>query len=609
MRCAAAGVYTTNKVCGAPIKVDRAHLADGYAQAIVVNSGNANTCAANGVALAEECCALVGKALNMDEKDVLPASTGVIGQPMVIDPFARGIPAAAEKLAATAQGSTDAATAIMTTDTHKKEYAIQFELGGKVCTVGAIGKGSGMIAPNMATMLAFYTTDAAVSPILLEKALKTVVPGTYNQMSVDLDTSTNDTLIIMASGLAGNPEICEENADYAAFVAALTAIAEHMCAEHAGDGEGATHLTTCEVTHAPDLKTARAVSRSVVCSNLFKAAVFGRDANWGRILCAIGYTPGDFSIDKVCVWLSSKAGEVYVCENAAYHPYSEDEAAKVLAEHDILVKVDMGTGEASAKAWGCDLTYDMINETLKNAVMNDLVTLTLLGVRVVLVHGGGPAINEMLKKVGVESHFANGLRVTDDATMEIVQQVLAGKVNKDLVAKLRGRGVGLCGMDGQMLRCTELDPQLGHVGEIVHVDATLIESLLDGGFIPVIATVGMDDLGQAYNINADTAAAQIAIALKAEKLVSMTDIAGLLRDKEDETTLIPEVEVTEIEGYKSAGIIAGGMIPKIGGMADAIYQGVHEAVIIDGRVPHSILLELFSDRGSGTRFYRRSHRE
>ena len=240
----------------------------------------------------------------------------------------------------------------------------------------------------------------------------------------------------------------------------------------------------------------------------------------------------------------------------------------------------------------------MINESLKNAVMNDLVTLTLLGVRVVLVHGGGPAINEMLKKVGVESHFANGLRVTDDATMEIVQQVLAGKVNKDLVAKLRGRGVGLCGMDGQMLRCTELDPQLGHVGEIVHVDATLIESLLDGGFIPVIATVGMDDLGQAYNVNADTAAAQIAIALKAEKL-----------DKEDETTLIPEVEVTEIEGYKSAGIIAGGMIPKIGGMADAIYQGVHEAVIIDGRVPHSILLELFSDRGSGTRFYRRSHRE
>ena len=360
VRCAAAGVYTTNKVYGAPIKVDRAHLVDGHAQAVLVNSGNANTCAANGVDLANECCALVAQQLGIAAEDVLPASTGVIGQPMTIDPFARGIPAAAARLLASAEGSNEAAKAIMTTDTYEKEYAIEFELAGKTCRLGAIGKGSGMIAPNMATMLAFYTTDAAVSPALLEKALKTVVPGTYNQMSVDLDTSTNDTLIIMASGLAGNPEITEENADYDAFVAALTAIAEHMCAEHAGDGEGATHLITCEVTHAPDLKTARAVSRSVVCSNLFKAAVFGRDANWGRILCAIGYTPGDFSIEKVCVWLSSKAGEVYVCENAAYHPYSEEEAAKVLAEHDVLVKVDMGTGDASAKAWGCDLTYDYV---------------------------------------------------------------------------------------------------------------------------------------------------------------------------------------------------------------------------------------------------------
>lgn len=251
----------------------------------------------------------------------------------------------------------------------------------------------------------------------------------------------------------------------------------------------------------------------------------------------------------------------------------------------------------------------MVNETLKNAVMNDLVTLTLLGVRVVLVHGGGPAINDMLDKVGVESHFEGGLRVTDGPTMEIVQQVLAGKVNKDLVAKLHGRGVGLCGMDGQMLRCTQKDERLGYVGEIQQVDTTLINNLLDSGFIPVIATVGMDDEGNPYNVNADTAAARIAIALKAEKLVSMTDIAGLLRDKNDESTLIPEVEVSEIEGYKAAGIIAGGMIPKIGGMADAIYQGVHEAVIIDGRVLHSILLEMFSDRGSGTLFYRRRGRE
>ncbi len=360
VRCAAAGVFTTNKVYGAPIKVDRAHLADGFAQAIVVNSGNANTCAANGVDLANQCCALAAQALDVAAEDVLPASTGVIGQPMVIDPFARGIPEAAKLLERSAAGSSLAAKAIMTTDTYEKEYAIEFTLGGKTCRLGAIGKGSGMIAPNMATMLAFYTTDAAVSPALLQKALRQVVPTTYNQMSVDLDTSTNDTLLLLASGLAGNAPVVSEGEDYDAFAAALAAVAEHMVALHASDGEGATHLITCEVTSAPDHATARAIAKSVVCSNLFKAAVFGRDANWGRILCAIGYTPGDFSVDHVSVRIASAAGEVFVCENAAYHPFSEEEALAVLGEHDILVKVDMGIGNASGKAWGCDLTYDYV---------------------------------------------------------------------------------------------------------------------------------------------------------------------------------------------------------------------------------------------------------
>jgi glutamate N-acetyltransferase/amino-acid N-acetyltransferase len=360
VRCAAAGVFTTNKVCGAPVKVDRAHLVDGHAQAILVNSGNANTCAANGVDLANACCDLAAQALGIPAADVLPASTGVIGQPMTITPFASGIPAVAKVLSADAAGSNAAAKAIMTTDTTEKEFALQFTLGGKTCTLGAIGKGSGMIAPNMATMLEFYTTDAAISPEMLHQALVTVVPDTYHQMSVDLDTSTNDTLIVMASGLAGNAEITEENDDYRVFLTALKTIAEHMCALHASDGEGASHLITCEVTGAKNITVARAVAKSVVCSNLFKAAVFGRDANWGRILCAIGYTPGDFSVDHVCVRLASAAGEVYVCENAAYHPFSEEEAAKVLAEHDILVKIDMGEGSAEAKAWGCDLTYDYV---------------------------------------------------------------------------------------------------------------------------------------------------------------------------------------------------------------------------------------------------------
>ena len=333
VRCAGAGCYTTNKVYGAPITVDREHLKDGYAQAIVVNSGNANTCAPNGIELAKETCEIVAKELGISADDVLPSSTGVIGQAMSSEPFAKGIPEAAAKLAATEAGSHDAATAIMTTDTHSKEVSIEFTIGGKTCRMGAIAKGSGMIHPNMATMLLFITTDA--------------------------DTSTNDTVLLLASGLSG-AEVQPGTADYDTFVAALTQVAEQLSRELAGDGEGATKLLECIVTGAPDLLTARAVSKSVIHSALFKAAMFGEDANWGRVLCAIGYTPGDFDISKTAVRLKSKAGEVFVCENAAYHPYSEDEAAKVLKEDEIQILVDLGSGDFTAKAWGCDLTYDYV---------------------------------------------------------------------------------------------------------------------------------------------------------------------------------------------------------------------------------------------------------
>ena len=247
----------------------------------------------------------------------------------------------------------------MTTDTHPKEIALEFTVAGKPVRIGAIAKGSGMIHPNMATMLLFMTTDAKVAPAVLQKALSTVVPATFNQISVDGDTSTNDTVLLLASGLSG-AEIAEGTPDYDTFVAALTEVAEHLSRELAGDGEGATKLLECTVTGAPDLATARAVSKSVIHSTLFKAAMFGADANWGRVLCAIGYTPGDFDISKTSVRLKSKAGEVFVCENAAYHPYSEDEAAVVLKEDEIDILVDLGSGDATAKAWGCDLTYDYV---------------------------------------------------------------------------------------------------------------------------------------------------------------------------------------------------------------------------------------------------------
>ena len=359
VRCAGAGCYTTNKVYGAPITVDREHLKDGYAQAIVINSGNANTCAPNGIELAKETCEIVAKELGISADDVLPSSTGVIGQAMSIEPFAKGIPEAAAKLAATAAGSHDAATAIMTTDTHSKEVSIEFTMGGKTCRMGAIAKGSGMIHPNMATMLLFITTDAKVEPAVLQAALSSVVPATFNQISVDGDTSTNDTVLLLASGLSG-AEVQPGTADYDTFVAALTQVAEQLSRELAGDGEGATKLLECIVTGAPDLLTARAVSKSVIHSALFKAAMFGEDANWGRVLCAIGYAPAEFDIDKVDVALKSTAGTVTVCQNGAGVDFSEEEAAKVLAEDEIYILVDLNQGDEKATAWGCDLTYDYV---------------------------------------------------------------------------------------------------------------------------------------------------------------------------------------------------------------------------------------------------------
>ena len=359
VRCAGAGCYTTNKVYGAPITVDREHLKDGYAQAIVVNSGNANTCAPNGVQLAKDTCDIVAKELGIRADDVLPSSTGVIGQAMSIEPFARGIPEAAAKLAADEAGSHDAATAIMTTDTHPKEIALEFAVGGKAVRIGAIAKGSGMIHPNMATMLLFMTTDAKVAPAALQKALSTVVPATFNQISVDGDTSTNDTVLLLASGLSG-AEIAEGTPDYDTFVAALTEVAEHLSRELAGDGEGATKLVECTVTGAPTIPLAKAIAKSVITSSLTKAAMFGADANWGRILCAIGYTEGDFAVDTIQVDISSPKGSILVCENGAGVAFDEDKAKEILLEDAIHIEIAMKQGDASATAWGCDLTYDYV---------------------------------------------------------------------------------------------------------------------------------------------------------------------------------------------------------------------------------------------------------
>ena len=357
-RCATAAVYTKNLVKGAPLAVTKSNIADGYAQAVICNSGNANTCNANGIEIAQTTCALLGEALNIPAEDVVVASTGVIGQQMTIDPIKAGIPELIKALSP--DGSQMAAEGIMTTDTKLKEVAFEFEMGGKTCHIGGIAKGSGMIHPNLATMLVFITTDAAISPEMLQKALSGDVQNTFNMVSVDGDTSTNDMVTVLANGMAGNETVTAEGADFDAFMAALNSVTVYLCRCIAGDGEGATKLLECKVSGASDLATAKTVAKSVICSALTKAAMFGADANWGRVLCAIGYSGADVDVDKIDVAFASKAGEIKVCENGAGIDFSEEKAKEILLCDEIEILVDLGMGDVKSTAWGCDLTYEYV---------------------------------------------------------------------------------------------------------------------------------------------------------------------------------------------------------------------------------------------------------
>lgn len=356
--CNAAALYTQNKVKGAPIVITKEHLQDGKAQAVIVNSGNANTCNANGIEIAEGACLLTAKALKIDVNDVIVASTGVIGQQMSLEPFKKHIPILAENLSET--GYNDACNAIMTTDTRQKQFAVEVEIGGKTCHIGGMSKGSGMINPNMATMLAFITTDVSISSEMLYQALKQVNAITYNMVSVDGDTSTNDTLAILSSGYAGNEEITGDGEDLDIFICALYGVMMNLARETARDGEGATKLIECAVKNAHNEETAKAVALSVINSPLLKAAISAADANWGRVMCALGYSDAEFDVTRVSVDFASRAGRIRVCEKGVGYDFSEDEAFKILSENEIEIIIDLNEGEDCAIAWGCDLTYDYV---------------------------------------------------------------------------------------------------------------------------------------------------------------------------------------------------------------------------------------------------------
>jgi len=354
----AAAVYTTNLVKGAPLTVTKQHISDGIAQAVICNSGNANTCNANGIEIAEAMSALVEQHTGVAANNVVVASTGVIGQPLDIAPIAGGMAELTAGL--TYDNGAAAAQAIMTTDTAAKEVAVEFTVGGKVCRMGGIAKGSGMIHPNMATMLVFITTDAAISREMLQKALSHDITNTFNMLSIDGDTSTNDMVTVLANGMAGNAEITGEGEDFTAFMQALNTITVQLCRMIAGDGEGATKLLECIATGADTEAAAKTAAKSVICSSLLKAAMFGADANWGRVLCAIGYSGAEVDVNKIGVSFRSAKGTVEVCRNGAGVPFSEEEAKQILLESEIEILITLGDGPFGAHAWGCDLTYDYV---------------------------------------------------------------------------------------------------------------------------------------------------------------------------------------------------------------------------------------------------------
>lgn len=356
--CSAAAVYTTNLVKGAPVYVTKNNISDGYAQAVICNSGNANTCNANGKEVAEEMCALVNKYTGIKASDVIVASTGVIGQPLDVTPIKDGMESLVAALSE--DGSLAANQAIMTTDTIEKEIAVEFTAGGKKCAIGGIAKGSGMIHPNMATMLVFLTTDIAITPGMLQKAVSEDVKTSFNMVSVDGDTSTNDMLCVLASGEAGNETVDADGEDFALFKAALNKVTTYLCRLIAKDGEGATKLLECVASGAKDYETAAKVAKSVITSSLLKAAMFGADANWGRVLCAIGYSGADVDVMKIGVSFASDAGSIEVCKNGEGVDFSEDKAKVILSESEIKILVSLGGGDYSATAWGCDLTYDYV---------------------------------------------------------------------------------------------------------------------------------------------------------------------------------------------------------------------------------------------------------
>jgi acetylglutamate kinase len=662
---AGAAVLTSNRACSAPIQDLRGRLPAEGVRALLANSGNAN--ALTGPAGLEDVGtirAAVAQALGVQKRAVLTASTGVIGVRFPSQKVVAALPALLEQLG---DHPDLAAEAILTTDTRTKTTAREITLSGKTATLTAICKGSEMIAPQLATVLCFITTDAAVTPKVLQEVLARATDRTFNMLAIDGEMSTNDCVVAMANGLAQNPRISDPGPDLEVFEAAVHDMCGEMARAIAADGAGATKMLEVVVSGAPSEPVARDCAKAIATSPLVKTALFGADPNWGRVLCTVGSRAGsqNHPIDPYKARLFIQ--NVPLFGNGAPIDFDREALRARMREPRIDVRVELTEGDAQATAWGCDLSYDyvkinadytsliiqkadggvakddrvanyspafkrallaealkyiaafsgqiavikyggaaMVKDSLKEAFAEDVTLLKRVGLKPVVVHGGAPEVSRTLEKMGERSEFVDGLRVTDAASLPVIEMVLSGKVNQELVALLNARdagAVGLSGKDGHLLRARKLPPHegrdLGHVGEIIEVNRGFLEMLLKSGYVPVISPIGLTAEGKSLSLNADDVAAHVAAALGARKLIYLTDVPGIL-ESDPSGELVRQTDTVDLVRRIGTGSITGGMKVKVEAIIQALEGGVERVHVLDGRQPHTVIAELFTDSGVGT---------
>ena len=662
---AAAGVFTVNRAPAAPVQDARGRVPAEGMRAVLANSGNAN--ALTGPAGLDDVAVIrsaVADALGIQKRAVLTCSTGVIGVRLPAMKVVTALPALVEQLG---DHPDLAADAIMTTDTRPKMAAREVVLGGKSAVVSAVCKGSGMLAPQLATTLCILVTDAAVTPPALQAMLGRAVQDTLEMVSVDGEMSTNDSVIALANGLAGNPRIAEDSPDAAVLEAAIADLLGEMARAMAADGEGATRMVEVVVEGAPSREAARDCARAVASSPLVKAALFGSDPNWGRILATVGARAGSrgWPLDPFGALVALQGITVFA--RGAPVDFDREDLRARMRDSRVDVRIELSSGTDRAVAWGCDLSYDyvkinadyastivqkadggvarddrvanysptfkrnllaealkyiaafsgqvavikyggaaMVKEGLKEAFAEDVSLLKRVGLKPVVVHGGAPEITRTLEKLGERSEFVEGMRITDAQSLPVVEMVLTGKVNQELVALLNARNamaVGLSGKDGKLLTARkafhESGRDLGHVGEVVEVNREFLRMFLDGGYVPVISPIGLSEEGGSLSINADEVAAAVAVAVGAKKLIHLTDVPGILESSPD-GELIRQIGAAELRRRVEAGAITGGMKWKAQSILMALEGGVERVHVLDGRQPHTIIAELFTDRGVGS---------